>query len=485
MEDEYNKRFKNNEMSNGDFDAAGLWDDIAEELDAPDRKVFVFPWKYLGTGLFLMFTIFGIYWLTSDTLTEDTGLNQSVIATQNETLNNGNKSKSEADLLITEKKTLAEKAAEKAILSPSENPQKTEIFTNNSVSNTNEKKGNQNYTNTEISEMNKNSFSDKSSKNEFPELLTIDKSLNTKFKENSPTAEENLIIYQKKNTSENFALLQTDLHLLSKELPTLSDSLLLIGLKKAKEDWDKRVSDEENNKRKIALTTGLYGGINRTFVKYESTSDASFADKRNATESPITGSIYGLEAAISYKGWRVNTGAEFQNIWTKFATNLQKDTTDFQAQVLSLVRIDGTTGNTLSTEKRDTFVNAVYNNTIVHYNNFQRLSIPLEVGHYYSNNKWSYGISAGTSFDFLLNQSGRISASNNEITTFDKNSENALFQSFGMSLRANLHFGYQINKHLMLTLSPRWSRSVQNILNDNMRAKVQQMNVTLGVRSVF
>ena len=60
MENEYNKRFKNKEMSNDDFDVEGLWGDITEELDEKSGGLSASSWNKLGGALFILLILSGI-----------------------------------------------------------------------------------------------------------------------------------------------------------------------------------------------------------------------------------------------------------------------------------------------------------------------------------------------------------------------------------------------------------------------------------------
>lgn len=105
-------------------------------------------------------------------------------------------------------------------------------------------------------------------------------------------------------------------------------------------------------------------------------------------------------------------GVEFHEIWTKLDTEINKRTaTVFVPQALALVAVDNT--GTINQVFQDTTVNANTTRTITHHNNFKIWSIPLKIGRYRAGKKWACGFSAGTSFNFLTNQSGRILDSNN------------------------------------------------------------------------
>lgn len=63
LENEYNKRFKNQKMDLSDFDVDGLWDSISEELDqtTPPKSPNKNYWNLLGVTTLLIAIAFGIY----------------------------------------------------------------------------------------------------------------------------------------------------------------------------------------------------------------------------------------------------------------------------------------------------------------------------------------------------------------------------------------------------------------------------------------
>ncbi len=517
MENEYNKRFKNKEMSNDDFDVNGLWDNIAEELDTPVGKAPVALWKKYGGAFLLLMLLAGLGYMFSDLgNTDNIGQNTQTTLEQNQKLekrkatdNRDSTSKlnetnnTETKATINENKTTP--FDKKDIISERRNS--TKSINNNS-------KKNNNQTNTTASSnpkldskrpINKNSLKPQSKNHSTPSFIkkislektsstentvkaeivnsTPNAPVNEKQTEQNTNKNSSTPIFtvqegKQKDTPQIIAHLKSNFKDLTKYTPAIEDSLLYTGIREIK----KRT--EVDKEAKFMFEGGIYGGINSTNFKFKSTGDDSLATQKNRSESSILGQTYGLNAGILYKGFRLNTGVEYQNIWTKFEQKLQTNTTTFQAQALTLVRIDSI-GNTLSREMRDTVANTLTTRNVEHYNKYQLWSIPLEVGIYRARKKWSCGISAGTSFNFLINQSGKTLDTNGSIIDFEQASDKVLFQPFSMSLRANLFLAYHLNDKIRLSLTPKWSWTQHDVFNGILQSDIQQVSLAFGLRSIF
>lgn len=88
IENEYNKRFKNQKMDNSDFDTDGLWDAISKDLPAaptpPKNRVFL---KYLGFGLVIILISFSsLYFLSQGSSTQ--GLATKITKNSSQITNN-------------------------------------------------------------------------------------------------------------------------------------------------------------------------------------------------------------------------------------------------------------------------------------------------------------------------------------------------------------------------------------------------------------
>lgn len=512
MENEYNKRFKNKEMSNNDFDVDGLWDNIAEELDTPVGKAPIALWKKYGGAFLLLILLAGLGYMFSDLgNANNIGQNTQTTLEQNQKLekrkitDNGDSTsklneKNKTEIKATTNKNETTPSDKKDAVSERENSTKGIDNNSNKKNNQTSSTASANPKSDSKNSINKSSLKSQS-KNQptsfFAEETTrTENTTKTEIVSSTPNVPSNpkLTVQntnknsstpiftiqeeKQKDTSQIFAHLKSDFKDLMKDTPSIEDSLLYTGIREVKK------RKEADKKAKFLFEGGIYGGVNITNFKFKSTGDDSLATQKNLSESSILGQTYGLNAGILYKGFRLNTGVEYQNIWTKFAQQSQTNTTIFQPQALILVRID-TTGNTLSREMRDTVTNTLTTRNIKHYNRYQLWSIPLEVGIYRARKKWSYGVSAGTSFNFLLNQSGKTLDTSGSIIDFEQASDNVLFQSFSMSLRANLFLAYHLNDKIRLSLAPKWSWTQHDVFNGTLQSDVQQVSLTLGLRSSF
>ena len=510
MENEYNKRFKNKEMSNDDFDVDGLWDDIADELDAPSDDTPISPWLKLGGGLVLLLVLAGIglalFYSSNNNVLAEKDASSAKINTMdseektiegNSDLSINSIKNEEGSLSQTDKTNSISHSIQDLGIDDKNVTAKSKNQASNSKNNYSPKNTTDRNTPSNAFDTNNSGIIDEKSKNistkdSTPEGSiaasnpeeddvtndeTTGKSIKEKISSQSPNKNE----ADKKIIPPPPPFLLTPINELLGFTPTISDSLLYVGIRELPK---KKVTEHEDERKKIAFEAGIYGGMNSTFVKFNASSDATYANARDATESPVSGSTYGVQMGVSYKGWRANTGIEFNNIWTKFDSEIKIDTTAFIPQALSLVVIDSI-GNTINQISQDTTVNATTIRTIAHYNNFQMWSIPLEIGRYRAGRKWAYGFSAGTSFNFLTNQSGKILNTDNQLLGFDKNADNVLFQSFSMSLRANLMLGYKLRENVMVTVRPQWNWTRSNVFNNSLKADIHQANLTLGLRAIF
>lgn len=123
---------------------------------------------------------------------------------------------------------------------------------------------------------------------------------------------------------------------------------------------------------------------------------------------------------------------------------------------------------------------------VVHFNQYQRLSIPLQIGILKKSNQFIYGISAGAVFNFTTQQSGKSFNANQEISTFEKEDSIAAFKSFGIGLRVNPVLGYQLSKNWAMTLQPQWTwnRSTQ-FDNTDLKIDFHQLNFNIGLEYYF
>jgi len=499
MENEYNKRFKNKEMSNDDFDVEGLWDDIAEELDETDPIAPNFPWSKLGGSLFLLLTLavigfIGFDFSSNPLLEENTPLTQiqhtqQEIKEKKKKLDNKVEKKSRevnqssSTQNLTTKETIAITTAEYNTTKSINNIPSSSINSSKKVKLSNRES--ETLEGNSSAKLNNNSETQIASST--GEVIAVNKKVSESKRPIDLVNQSIFDAFQKEKKKKRESITPTSplfisINKLTNLTPTISDSLLYVGIR---EIPTKKINEDTNNKKDIAFEAGILGGINSMTINFSSTTDADYAANRNRNENQILGSLYGVQLAMLYKSWRVSTGTEYHNIWTNLDTQISNDTSSvFVSQALTLVRIDST-GSVLSREFQDSTVNANSVRTVLHHNNFQLLRIPLEIGRYRAGKKWAYGFSAGTSFNFLINQSGKILDSNNELLEFSKNADNVLFQSFGMSLRANVIFGYKLRENVLLSLSPQWSWTRSNIFDKTLKTDTHQGNLILSLRTLF
>lgn len=150
---------------------------------------------------------------------------------------------------------------------------------------------------------------------------------------------------------------------------------------------------------------------------------------------------------------------------------------------LLTVWIDATTGDTLRQRYGDTIINAISTRTVLHHNNYQRFSIPIEFGVLKNTEKLIYGMKVGAIFNFTNTQSGRTIDKANQVVDFTNNDTTSLFKAFDIGLRLSPLIGYRLSEHWSVNLQPQWTwyRST-NFQNTDLKIGIHQYNINLGLR---
>lgn len=229
---------------------------------------------------------------------------------------------------------------------------------------------------------------------------------------------------------------------------------------------------------------GLESGLNIANILFKSANNSVLADQKNSLEKPDWGYSAALRGGMLWKNkWAVNTGIEYHNFWTVFKTEYKSNVSVMLDSQLVKVFLDASSGQVLRKVYADTSVTGVATRTIEHHNQYQQISLPLEIGMEKHTGKWMFGLNAGAVFSYTFRQAGRTLGATAPFVDFDKNSTAAPLKTFGIGLRVNPVLGYHLNERTILLLKPQWTTQQRSsILNSDMRANAHFWEMNIGLR---
>lgn len=505
MEDEYKKRFHNRELPHDDFDAEGLWEDIAGELDE-GAAAKGFPWTYLGGAvLLLLVAAVGFMLLRNDATVKNMGdgavffENKSTeVATEaTATLqeNSGSKTNAEKEKSavgadasdVVEKSDLKDKIVEKNDLATAKKGSTKADEENAFANDTREVKSTANVDKNVAdiaSQVIENQAINSLSENKNPAPLPT----KTDKKNDAPVFKnETDITAEKQNKNgadfvknagekeEASPLLFTAFTLLQNEDKTALDSFVI--------EFSPLIKKDKKTKE-IAFFGDLYGGANTLLTDFQLQTDSLTDAIENKSESGLIGNTVGVNIGATYQGWQLRTGVALHTFNTRFDFGQTTTRNVLQSQVLKTVFIDST-GAVQNQVFGDTTVTVTDTRRIEHYNQYHLLEIPLEIGRYRTQGKFMYGVNVGVGFNFLLNQSGRTLDLNGEILDFNQNTTPVLCKDFGISARIGGQFGYRLTDKIWLTAEPRAAWQSGLLFEENVRVRAVSFGVNAGVKMVF
>ncbi len=493
LDKEFNKRFQYKKSTSDDAEMENLWAAVEEELnEEKSTRGFFYYFRWLGM-LSLVLLIGGVsYWMGS-TSKQEIGVNHDLM--QREVVRNeATKSSVQLDHAPIELST--EDKLEKNVKEENvqkKNVQEKDVEEENNLLNT---LNTETKRNREIQQKNK--------KNEIKDFDQID--INLKKEAITPVAEKSSINQVTKEisfgeTGIKRAQEAVDLKLdnsvnVEKMLAESKDNFLspiqfLVARKFLIEDQEvslptikllplepfspkNKESDEEKKQKNIAFFLGVNGGVNWSSQQYENAENPTFEDLRNSTEKGEVGQSYGVEVGLTFKNrWIIQSGLEYHKRWSKFEYTSTQIGSIIKEDVATTIWVDGM--DTLSVAYGDVSVNRTTVREVVHYNQSKSISIPLEFGFKNRTGKLTYGITMGTSFNFLLNQSGKLLDEFTGISEYDKDSEIAPLNNFSLGIRISPFLGYHLSEKIVLGLKPNmmWQQHDVNLRQLAMRVGLQ------------
>jgi len=540
IEKEYNKRFKDKEQSDIRFDADKLWTSISENIH--DKPLVESPktggtiaisngMKWLLLLVFIGSTVLlSTYFINSKKeITQQTNTIETTQNTNSTALNTTANSATNVPVSATEDL--------KTKNSSTNNVQQNNTTVNQTISTITTKKDVSKNSNTQHVVTNSNiTISDRTNKNrqafestsstqqtqiinsthstttQINRVLispadkpsVSDKSIDTKSisttddsklskntlskQESSMTQQQNqntVIQALPKTETQNTA---TDLSNILNQLPTYFNPLISED-ELNKDDIPAIDPVDIKTSNRFQWQVDLLTGINFLDFKHrllEDSMDSSSTDwgnLKNDTENGLLSTNYGLHAALVLnEKWLLGTGVEYNDMWTLFSYESQKDITVLKEDELVQIQINSAQ-DTVNRIYADTLVNAVETRTIKHYNRYQSISIPFEFGLQQSKNKWTYGLSIAPVLHIHTRQVGKAFNTDTDrvIMEFDSAANTGLFdKKITLGLRASPFISYQLKGRysLMLKSNLNWQ---SNRINDAAKVNIFQYNLNIGV----
>ena len=238
---------------------------------------------------------------------------------------------------------------------------------------------------------------------------------------------------------------------------------------------------KDSSEYKWGISIG--GGINTATTGYNNTS--TFSNLRKKSESPLLGWSFQLELERRLpKDFFIASGIHFNRNWMRFDYNATQTSVQYLENVVIAFDLDLAIGDT-TFYFGDTSVTTVTNRDVRHYNQYDKLKIPILFGKKWTKGKFSYGGFAGVGFDIWLRQKGKNLSINPEeiINTYDTkkglNFINGSFPKFGISADFKGDLNYKIGKRHHLFFQPNVSVSLSNWSNSNY--SIKQKPITFGI----
>jgi hypothetical protein len=232
--------------------------------------------------------------------------------------------------------------------------------------------------------------------------------------------------------------------------------------------------------KKTAFEVSFSGGINSTNFTYNQSNNTTISDLKTQAENTDYGQSFGVDLTlITKKGWVFSGGFAYNNAWTVFDYTSNQTEQELRSNQLLKVWVNGM--DTLRREYGDALVNINTERIVKHHNQFTQFAIPLSIGYRMQKGKFSYGLNVGTSFNFLIKQSGRgLDEAGELIVAFDNSSTDAPLNQFNIGLSANAMLGYDLSDRLMINVIPSWI--FQRHSNGIQQLDIQQLGLNVGLR---
>ena len=518
IEKELKNRFENQQLSNDDFDAEGLWSDVTSHLES--TKVLAgdahinesFLGKYAVWLLMIPIFIAGIL-IGINRIDNSKGVDPhltSILQATNTTQENE----------ISKSEISDEVLNETEVISSNNTPNLTGEFSNdetalkaslNSVQSSNEftqKIDNLNQiregtsrvystgskivtSSTHIGSSNTLQILNSDKSGSFESIVNKKSKKGTSYgsDESSPILkEQEKIVGQEKmnflrgNEIENFAL-----------LPMINYLDFLDSSQDPKEfrlEMTPELSEEESREDSIVNKRWgieILSGVNMLFLTHKSSDYLDASTNNNEASTSSIGMSTRVAFLTEFKNDLIlKSGIEYHTLWSKFEWSKDSTALRLLENQATIIYIDPSNGDTINVKTGDVWLVDLLNRKVKHHNQFKRISLPIEFGIRKQLGKFDFDVLLGVSFNLTTSQSGKILAKNNDFISFVKDEQYALSNNFDLGLRFQTGMSYHLSDHWSIVLQPNvMLNAAKEIRNTDIKVKNLTVNGNIGLSYNF
>ena len=490
IEEEFKNKFKDLELSNEEFDTERLWGKISTDLNNPSSH-----WKrFIKIPLFLLsiLLVTGLVYISYDNLhqSETTPISTDIFS--NKTVEANNEKKTNLPSASLKNQSLKPSQSDSSSTHTSYRTRmktkanKPSNISSNTISVTSLSSDSETKSSPSKNTAKKIYIEDekKISKPSNESIQPSSDSLSTKEKSDSPNS--------KKNTDKFVQVF------LPNQAKSILDSVISlpslapITLKRLKPESitlrpryiQKHDSDEKEKARQVALIISGWAGANLTKFNFSSENLSELATTKNETESGRAGYSLGLSASLLIKDrFIIKTGVDYDQLITKFDFEQTDVNAVLRENQLLRVWIDAASGDTIRTQNGEGLVDQTTTRTVLYYNSFRRINIPLELGIKKNIHRLQIGISAGGILSFIRQQSGRTLDDLENIIQITNEEPTALLKAVNLGFRISPFVGYSLSEHWSANFRPQWTTRTQNVFEGSgikLRSNVLSFNLGLS-----
>jgi len=502
IDQEYNKRFSNQELPNGDFDVDGLWDDISGGLDgipASTQNTWRNTWWFFGAMLFVIIGVVYFFFQNPSEILSSTDADTKESNLKHD-VKPENKIKNVNEILIRQ---------DNAIIESSLNTVQNKYIQDKNYKNSNSIIDKNEFVSLEIVEnkndfiLSENSIVDhknmpvqiykgnlKTSVNPHNnsyniKLNKVEQEQSQNENRNSSTDIPTVLTSQKEEVKYDYSN-EVSTPILNAMLSPLAleETLIYKVAQEMPESFKGYYEVDIPKPKAYSWQISLLGGVNNSLFNFKSTESSELAELKSETENGEWGVNVGLKAAMVLNNkWLLSSGLEYQNVSSIFdivqTTNMQILKED---QIVKFL-IDEISGDTIGTVLEDVLVDSVVTRTIVNHNRYQQLSIPLEIGVQKYHGDLMYGLQAGISVNFVTSQSGKTLDPSGEIVSFNSSDGFTPFRNFHIGYRVSPFIGYRVAKNWAFTFRPQLAFNPHaGFDSSDIQLRSSQFNFNVGVQ---
>lgn len=523
LENEFNKRFKNQELPNDQFETEDLWNEITGDLD---EEKSISKGSFLNGRNLLLF-VFLAFCLGGATLLIEDSDGSSSLDPSSESLQT-NSIETESDLSQVKTSLSANESEEVAgasSFSSTENEEDDEVSSLSANDNRvdmeqNDASGNEgnNLSRTasgeniegtnrdeqfvdvkkSISKIREETFEQATTnqqpniiENEIkhPQTISIDGLKNSQKESKSELKNDNKSLTESSHESKN-ELTAEILNQHLEFLPLIENSFIN-SASKSNDKFELPIfidtlwnSDDlkEEEEAKSFFITGL-AGVNAIDYNFSSNEYSEIANLKNDSEKLFLGISYALYGGVRFNEWTLSSGIEYHNLWSEFDyTSTKSITVPGEFQLIKTYK-DANTGETILDIYGTPQVDATETRTVRDYNNVKSFSLPILLGYQKEKEKLSIGLDIGPVINYAFFQSGKTHSLEENIIEFDGENLFSPSPTLDISFLVSPSFGISVFNNCHLVLNPQWRGSRNDYLEfTDFKIGKSQWNFNIGLR---